>query len=111
MCQWGDMEPIVEKEENTENAGGILFALPANCSIETVESVAEEMRAKALDKQKVVVVDFAEVERFTSAGLQLLLSLEKSLSEQSGKLSIANINSTARSVFVDMGFERIVKPA
>lgn len=99
-----------DADRPVENAG-LLFALPVSFTTETVEGVAAEMKEKVLDKQHLIVADFAAVEFLSSAGVQLLLSLEKALSENNGKVSVVNLKPAVAEVFTDLGFERFVKTA
>jgi anti-anti-sigma factor len=53
------------------------------------------------------VVDFAELEYISSAGLGVLLKTQKRLSENGAKLKIINVNNHIHDVFRYSGFHAI----
>jgi anti-anti-sigma factor len=53
------------------------------------------------------VVDFAELEYISSAGLGVLLKTQKRLSENGAKLKIINVNNHINDVFRYSGFHAI----
>lgn len=89
----------------------VTFILPAALNAASVVAVAADMREQQLDKQRIVVLDFTQVAALTSPGLQLLVSLEKSLGEVGGTLFVHNVKSGLEAVFRDTGFERFLRPA
>ncbi len=58
-----------------------------------------------LENIKELVFDFTEVPYISSAGLRMLLSLYKTLSEQNGSLYIKNANDEVKNVFEIAGFQ------
>lgn len=53
------------------------------------------------------VVDFAELDYISSAGLGILLAAQKKLSESSQALKLVNVSSHIRDVFHFSGFDQI----
>lgn len=53
------------------------------------------------------VVDFGELEYISSAGLGMLLGVQKRLMETGGKLKLVNMNRHIREIFRMAGFDRI----
>lgn len=57
----------------------------------------------AQDRQR-VVIDFAEVDYISSAGLRVMLGLAKRVREQRGALAICSLDNAVRQVFELAGF-------
>ena len=70
----------------------------AQCA--TAEAVMDELTAAS-------VLDFAELEYISSAGLGILLKTQKRLSEHGGGLKIINVNNHIHDVFRYSGFHTI----
>ncbi len=68
----------------------------------------EEELGEELSGRKEVVLDFAELEYISSAGLRVLLSAHKTMKKQGGKLIVRNVNEEVREVFVITGFSEIM---
>ena len=54
-----------------------------------------------------LVIDFADVKYISSAGLRVLLSLQKIMNKQ-GTMKLINVNSTINDVFEVTGFSDIL---
>ena len=54
-----------------------------------------------------LVIDFADVKYISSAGLRVLLSLQKIMNKQ-GAMKLINVNSTINDVFEVTGFSDIL---
>ena len=52
---------------------------------------------------KTLILDFAELEYLSSAGLRVLLALQKSMNKQ-GQMIIRHVNETVREIFELTGF-------
>lgn len=87
------------------------MVMRSHLNIEAVEEVLGEMKALQLDKCRNVTLDFSSVDVLTTPGLQVMTSLEKSLSEMSGTLSVVHVKPGVAGVFRDMGFERFLLTA
>jgi anti-sigma B factor antagonist len=70
-------------------------------------SQVEKARAALSDIATSCVVDFAELEYISSAGLGVLLSAQKRLSGAGHTLRLANLNRHIREIFTIAGFDRI----
>lgn len=53
------------------------------------------------------VIDFGELEYISSAGLGMLLGIQKRLMESGGTLKLINLNRHIREIFRMAGFDRI----
>ena len=53
------------------------------------------------------VIDFGELEYISSAGLGMLLGIQKRLTESGGTLKLINMNRHIREIFRMAGFDRI----
>lgn len=63
--------------------------------------------AKSLDGVKDLTIDFAELSYIASAGLRILLKLQKKMYTQ-GDMKIININRDVREVLEMTGFSRLL---
>ena len=59
-------------------------------------------------EEKLVILDFAELEYISSAGLRILLALKKNLEASGKQLEIHNINEVVNEVFEVTGFINIL---
>ena len=59
-------------------------------------------------KEDVVVVDMKELEYISSAGLRLIVALNKDLTAKGKKLEIHNINQVCSEVFRVTGFNKLI---
>ena len=67
-----------------------------------------EVARAALDRLgSTCVVDFSELEYISSAGLGMLLSVQKRLGESGNKLRLAHMNRHIREIFRMAGFDHI----
>ena len=53
------------------------------------------------------IIDFGELEYISSAGLGMLLGIQKRLMESGGTLKLINMNRHIREIFRMAGFDRI----
>ena len=68
----------------------------------TSQQFAEEL--KDLDGVTELVLDFAELEQITSAGLRVLLDVQCNMTDRKGTMVVKNVNSIVHEVFVLTGF-------
>ena len=68
---------------------------------------AEKAREIFAGIQHTVVVDFAELEYISSAGLSVLLATQKRLKSQGQELVLKNLNRHIREIFRYAGFDMI----
>ena len=63
--------------------------------------------AKSLDGIKKLTIDFAKLDYIASAGLRILLKLQKKMNTQ-GNMKIINVNRDVREVLDMTGFSRLL---
>lgn len=92
---------------NKKLDGTKLYA-QVNGRIDTVTVTEADMILKAdLDKVTELTLDFKELDYISSAGLRLLLSLQKTMNKQ-GSMKIVNVNETVMEIFEVTGFSDIL---
>lgn len=89
---------ITKQENGTE----LLMALKGRLDTTTAPMLEAELKKSVLDKT-VLVLDFAEIAYISSAGLRVLLSVQKMMNKQ-GKMKVKNVNETVMEVFEITGF-------
>ena len=77
--------------------------LPPAMTIETIESVAAEYKQFPLHEKLQLRVDASQLETISTPGIQLLLSLEKSVSMAGGHMVIENCAASVRPSFATLG--------
>ena len=88
---------------NKKLDGSKLYA-QVNGRIDTVTVTEADMILKAdLDKVTDLTLDFKGLDYISSAGLRLLLSLQKQMNKQ-GSMKIVNVNETVMEIFEVTGF-------
>ncbi len=68
----------------------------------TAPQLEEELKAN-LDGIEKLVLDFAELDYLSSAGLRVLLSAQKTMNKQ-GRMIVRNVNETIAEIFEVTGF-------
>ena len=63
---------------------------------------------KIEEGKKNLVLDFAKVDYLSSAGMRLLLSTTKKLSQEKGGLHLCSVNEGVMEIIKMAGFERII---
>lgn len=77
--------------------------------IDTVSSpLLEQELNEILPQTDEMILDFADVEYISSAGLRILLVLTKLLKAKDGKLKLINVQQVVRDVFEITGFDNII---
>ena len=92
---------------NQSKNGNILTIAPAG-RLDTV--TAPELEAalrSSLDGVSALVIDLADLEYISSAGLRVLLSAQKIMNAQ-GKMTVKNVNETIAEIFEVTGFSDIL---
>ena len=92
---------IATEKENSK------LTLTVSGRIDTI--TAPELEKFALEHMEGItemVLDLADVEYVSSAGLRALLQINKDMSKQ-GKLKLLNINPNVKEIFDMIGFSRI----
>ncbi len=94
------MEAVITKEEN------VLTVAPRG-RLDTVNSASlkediDKSEPKGLD----ILLDFTDVDYISSAGLRLLVALQKQVNETGNKLTVKNPGKVVREVFAISGFNK-----
>lgn len=65
-----------------QDSGGdaVLFSLPQIINMECIESLASEFKQLISSQNQVLILDASRVDVVTTAGLQLIISLQRTLS-------------------------------
>ncbi len=88
----------------TNNTDGDRIALPSALTIDTVEAVTAELVDKVRGEAgQVLVIDASALESITTPGVQLLISVHKTLSDAGGHLKITGSDELLRAVFKQIG--------
>ena len=69
----------------------------------TAPQLAEALAGK---EPRELIVDLAQLEYISSAGLRVLLTLQKGADERDGTLLVKNPNNIVRNIFKITGFDR-----
>ena len=56
-----------------------------------------------------LILDFADLEYISSAGLRVLISTQKKLKADNIPMTIKNVNDSVREIFRMSGFDKILK--
>lgn len=93
----------------SEAHGVILsFALPQVVTIESVEALAAELKQLPLAQKTDLILDASQVQNITTPGLQLIISLEKTLSSQGGMLAIRDKSEAFMHALKDAGLQNLL---
>ncbi|MDE6951524.1 MAG: STAS domain-containing protein [Lachnospiraceae bacterium] len=68
----------------------------------------EEVVSRILESTEELVVDFAELEYISSAGLRVLLNVHKKMEMKEGRMAVTGAGQEVREVFVITGFSEIL---
>ena len=95
------MEILINHGEN--------LVISLNGRLDTTTSVELDKKMKEIEiNEKIVVLDFKELEYISSAGLRVLLAIKKKLDSEGKILEIHNINAVVREVFNVTGFKNVL---
>lgn len=98
---------------NTVNAEKALaapsIALPAVLTIEAVEILAAEFKQLVLENDTHLQLDASAVERVTTPGIQLIVSLEKTVTDAGGILDIIGGKEEFNNAFADVGLASLIQ--
>lgn len=90
----------------TQQGTELTIALAGRLDTSTAPQLEAELK-KSLDGVTALIMDFAELEYISSAGLRVLLSTQKVMNKQ-GKMVIRHANETILEVFEVTGFTDIL---
>jgi anti-anti-sigma regulatory factor len=103
-----DHSLMQEPAETRSAQSDISFALPPMMTIETAEAVAAVFKELPIAEEMILTLDASHVERLTTPGIQIILSLEKTLAEHGGTLVVNGRQESFVHVFQDMGLQRLL---
>ncbi len=84
----------------------IVFALEGRLDTVTAPDLEKEIRESA-DSAQEMVMDFADLEYISSAGLRVLLSAHKAMSKKGG-MKVIHVNEMIMEIFEVTGFSDIL---
>lgn len=100
------MEEIAMTITKTAENGTLRIALEGRLDTNTAPQLEAELKT-SLSGITELELDFSGLEYISSAGLQVLLAAQKTMSRQ-GKMTIRNVNETIMEVFEITGFVEIL---
>lgn len=92
--------------KKTLNGNELLVAVEGRLDTTTSPQLEENVRS-SIDEIKSLVFDFEKLEYISSAGLRVLLAMQKIMNKQ-GSMTIRNVNETVMEVFEVTGFVDIL---
>ena len=92
--------------KKTLNGNELLVAVEGRLDTTTAPQLEENVRSR-IDGMKSLVFDFEKLEYISSAGLRVLLAMQKIMNKQ-GSMTIRNVNETVMEVFEVTGFVDIL---
>lgn len=94
------MESVIKKEN-----GVLTIAVTGRLDTVTSAELKTKLDAEGFDNVD-IDFDFTGVEYISSAGLRLILALQKQVTETSNKFVIRNINKVVAEIFKVAGFDK-----
>lgn len=88
------------------NGNELLVAVEGRLDTTTAPQLEDDVRS-SIDGIKELVFDFAKLEYISSAGLRVLLAMQKIMNKQ-GSMTVRNVNETVMEVFEITGFVDIL---
>lgn len=70
--------------------------------------ILEDELTKSISGVKELILDFSDVEYISSAGLRVLLAMEKSMRRQSGKMKLQHVNAAVKEIIRLAGFLQVM---
>lgn len=92
--------------KKTLNGNELLVSVEGRLDTTTAPQLEENVRS-SIDGIKSLVFDFEKLEYISSAGLRVLLAMQKIMNKQ-GSMTIRNVNETVMEVFEVTGFVDIL---
>ena len=94
------MESTLKKENGT-----LFVAISGRLDTVTSQELKEKLENEGTENVD-IDLDFKEVEYISSAGLRLLLALQRQVMETDNKLVIRNVNKVVTEIFSVAGFNK-----
>ena len=91
-----------------ESVGEMLIVhIKGDLNVKTSPILEDEL-TKSISGVKKLILDFAEVEYISSAGLRVLLAMEKSMRRQQGSMTLRNVNPAVKEIIRLAGFLQVM---
>lgn len=81
--------------------------ISGDLNVKTSPYLEEELNG-SLGGMKELVLDFAGVEYISSAGLRVLLTMEKTMRRQNGQMKLLHVNSAVKEIIRLAGFLQVI---
>ena len=81
--------------------------LVGELNVKTSPTLESEIK-NSLDGVKELHLDFSEVKYISSAGLRVLLAMEKAMRRQGGKMTLLHVNSDVKEIIKLAGFLQVM---
>lgn len=94
------------KITSTKDAGKLTVAISGRLDTSTAPELETELKSKLTDVTD-FVIDLAELEYISSAGLRVILSAQKKMNKQ-GSMKLINVSETIMEIFDITGFTDIL---
>lgn len=99
---------VTELQIDKEKTGEMLTVrLNGDLNVKTSPYLEEEL-TKSLVDVKELILDFAGVEYISSAGLRVLLAMEKTMRRQNGQMKLRNVNPAVKEIIRLAGFLQVM---
>lgn len=90
-------------------AEGSTMIIKVSGRVDTTTAPELEKAIKSsLDGTQELILDFENLDYISSAGLRVVLSAQKSMNAQNGKMKVTNVNEIVSEVFDITGFAEIL---
>ena len=100
---------VLDLQINKETAGDTLTVhIKGDLNVKTLPYLEDEL-TKSISSVKNLILDFANVEYISSAGLRVLLAMEKSMRRQQGSMTLRNVNSAVKEIIRLAGFLQVMR--
>ena len=91
-----------------EISGEVLTVkIAGDLNVKTSPRLEEEL-TKSLDGVKELILDFTAVEYISSAGLRVLLAMEKTMRAKGGKMKLRHVNPAVKEIIRLAGFLQVM---
>lgn len=93
---------------NKETVGDVLTVhIVGDLNIKTSPQLEEEL-TNSIGGVKKLLLDFTDVEYISSAGLRVLLGMEKAMRRQGGSMTLQHVNSAVKEIIRLAGFLQVM---
>jgi anti-sigma B factor antagonist len=92
--------------EKLENGTELILTLAGR--LDTMTSKQLEREIASLDGKESVILDFAQLEYVSSAGLRVLLAMQKKMNTQGGRMKLTGVQPEVNEVFEITGFSGVL---